>query len=154
MNRIASKMTLRYPKHCQMAVFQVQMPQNIFIFYLLCIGLFSTKILAQALIDTPPLSHHTEPNLESSHNYGKPDKIVSSPPYPSMKSAQKGAHIDPSKSSSECHSLQTVPCHDLQPIVPPLVTKSKVFALMLTFNLTIFNLQIIVVMNWTFVMIY
>lgn len=126
MNRIASKMTLRIPKRCQTAVFQIQMLQNVLTFYLLCIGLFSTTILAQALIDTPPLSHHSEPNLAPSHNYAKPDKIVSSPPYPSLKSAQKGARIDPSR-SSECHSLQTVSCHDLQTVVPPIVTKSKIF---------------------------
>lgn len=120
-------MTLRFKKRCQVAVFQFQMLQNFFIFYLLGIGLLSTRTLAQALVDTPPLSHHSEPKLPPLHSHGKPDRIASSPQFSAMKSAQNGAHIVPTsthKSSSECHSLQTVPCHDLQAVVPPMVTKN------------------------------
>lgn len=124
----APTMTLRFKRHCQKAVFQIIMLQSFFTFYLLGIGLLSTRTLAQALVDTPPLSHHSEPKLAPSHSHGKADRFASSPKSSTLKSAQNGAHIDPTsthKSSSECHSLQTVPCHDLQPMVPPMVTKSN-----------------------------
>ena len=85
--------------------------------FLLAFGLCSSTILAQALTDKPPRSaHFTEGN----------PRQANSPPPTMAKSVHKTPTIEPSstQSASECNSLQTVPCHDLQ-AVPPLILQSK-----------------------------